>query len=1121
MRDTTQTPIGTNGTRLSDSSSFFDNNEALQKKGYEEAKKVNGEVGLLEHFLNALFDYSETTSNLRREIFHADEQSNNLRQQIATSEEDVKTLQVEAKQEESRGTIAIKQREEEIFDKQIEIRRIKNGDYGLLGNDANPANRLAFYTCMTILVALTGYIVLFYLSVIYNAFILDVGQAAHTLADDSAGFSSVTIVNLSALPDVYYAYGIFGVVFLISASFMFLGMGFLIHWLTHRRNWPSLVGLYLFTVIFNAFLSFEIVKKIYESQVMIGLVEAVAWDGISMAIGNSVFWIILFSGFSMYIIWGLLLRYLLDEYHKILPARVAIRHRKAQIKKMRDEIGSIRQETAIRANILRQEAGKIDQQQIDKLRKDVEKTDQFMRELGSILKNELTRNGFSYKDMQNRIVPFFTGWCQYLIERNEEEATLKVKLCQIVLNDFFRKIPTEIATQGDAAITEYYHQKIQTGEELLLEAKVVLLGDGRSGKTSLANRLLGKPLPNEADRTQGVDIIINKYEFPVANKKKFKLHIWDFAGQDKYKPLHQFFYTESSLYVMVAESGNVGTDFDDWLQTAELFGEDSPLVVVLNEFRDGIGFGSFDREVWQKRFPSLLKGVFTVNLGTKRGFDDLEHQIRLLAQSLPHTRYAFPKNWVDIRRELEKRRDENFISYDEYLNICISNNLITKESALTLSRTLHKIGSCLHYEKNGLLKQFLILKNEWATEAVYKILDDTKVAEEKKGFFNHQDLERIWLDDEYCEVRPQLLELMQQFKMAYPLPGNREFVTPFLLPQVPPADWKWPEIDSLYLFVEYEFLPKALMTQFIVSSHSNIDNKKTLVWRNGVVLCWPDEALAEVTKTKLQGRDAFFIRSQGRDRKGLMTTILRTFRDLHSEYPGIKSAEKVPCPCTGCKSSKNQQHYFDFENLRNRLEKGRIFIECDKSLEEIDLLKLLENNFVFENMQVGQPLAFKKRIEKTDTSSYSKANLRSSPLNVFISYSKYDLDYKNTLLKHLAGLRGKIVTWDDCNILPGEDWDKSVKNAISKADVVLYLVTHNSIATEYIHQVELPLIERYSRAGTCQLIPVIVDYCDWLELDFAKLNALPEKGIPIKADKWVNENQAWLKVVEGLKTVLK
>jgi hypothetical protein len=422
----------------------------------------------------------------------------------------------------------------------------------------------------------------------------------------------------------------------------------------------------------------------------------------------------------------------------------------------------------------------------------------------------------------------------------------------------------------------------------------------------------------------------------------------------------------------VAVSGQNTTDFDDWLQTAQLFGEGSPLVVVLNEFKDGIGMGSFDREEWTKRFPDLIKAVVPVNLlSSQREFEALEHKLQLLAQDLPHTRYDFPSNWAAIRRVLESRRDENFISIQEYLRVCRENKLPERESALILSSLLHKVGICLHYQQSDLLKQIVILNNEWATGAVYRLLEDKTVVEDNCGFFDHDDMRRIWSDDEYADMRPQLLELMQQFKMAYPLPNGHTFVTPPLLPPAPPADWTWPDGAGLMLYIEYEFLPKALLTQFIVSRHADIDRGRKLVWRNGVVLRWPDGTLAEVTKTKLQGKDAFHVRSQGPDRRGMTTVILNTFRALHSEYKGIKPEEKVPCPCEGCVTGKHKQYYFKFEYLKKRLEHGRSIVECEESLEEVDLLKLLENHFVFERIQKGQPLQLKEGIKEPNMGNHT------------------------------------------------------------------------------------------------------------------------------------------------------
>jgi hypothetical protein len=145
-----------------------------------------------------------------------------------------------------------------------------------------------------------------------------------------------------------------------------------------------------------------------------------------------------------------------------------------------------------------------------------------------------------------------------------------------------------------------------------------------------------------------------------------------------------------------------------------------------------------------------------------------------------------------------------------------------------------------------------------------------------------------------------------------------------------------------------------------------------------------------------------------------------------------------------------------------------------------------------------------------------------TPLNVFISYSKADNSYKETLLNHLSALGNRLSIWHDHDILGGQEWDKTIKEQINQADVVLYLVSASSMATDYIQQTELPLIEARCQRGECKLIPVIVRACLWTALDFAKYNALPEKGIPItKKTHWDTEDDAWLNVAEGVQRLLK
>ncbi|MEL7423344.1 MAG: leucine-rich repeat domain-containing protein [Bacteroidota bacterium] len=669
--------------------------------------------------------------------------------------------------------------------------------------------------------------------------------------------------------------------------------------------------------------------------------------------------------------------------------------------------------------------------------------------------------------------------------------------------------PVEVVKKGNASILEYFRQQAETGSRPLLEAKLVLLGDGRAGKTSLANRLLGKELPKSEDRTQGIDIVIGEYRFPV-DEGEFKLNIWDFAGQDKYQPLHQFFYTEGAVYILVVDSGNNNTDFDDWLQTTELFGKASPLVITLNEFREGFGKGLFDEERWMSQYPGLVKEVHLVNLLTQTGFPPLERCIQYLAEQLPHAKMTYPNNWADIRTELESRRGENYITFREYLQICQSHQLPERESALILSDILHKIGVCLHYSDNELLRRHVILSNEWATQAVYQILEDPIVAEEKKGFFDWSDLKRIWDEHAYQDMRPELLELMQEFKLAYPLPDGKEYVTPLLLPTGPPPGWELPATDArIELYIEYKFLPKALLTQFIVSRHADIDKEQTLVWRNGVVLRWSTDTIAEVKAFKSRGRDALYIRSQGTDRQALLTAILRSLRQLHEEYQGIEAFETLPCPCHLCTNPSNSRnrHFFDFANLQNRLEKGRTVVECDKSLEEISLVELLGGVLVFDQLRTGKPIIL------TDTHNPSQL----TPPLAFFSYSKADIDYLDEFRTQLRPLErnGQIRLWDDRQIRPGEGWDDSIRSALQSADIIFLLLSSDFLATDYIDETEITIALERHRKGTAKVIPIQLRPCLWQNTPLGELQGIPRKDITISTAD--NEDEVWLQVLTEIK----
>jgi len=144
----------------------------------------------------------------------------------------------------------------------------------------------------------------------------------------------------------------------------------------------------------------------------------------------------------------------------------------------------------------------------------------------------------------------------------------------------------------------------------------------------------------------------------------------------------------------------------------------------------------------------------------------------------------------------------------------------------------------------------------------------------------------------------------------------------------------------------------------------------------------------------------------------------------------------------------------------------------------------------------------------------------STPVDIFIAYSHEDLSYKNVLKKFLVPmLRAKKITlWDDYDIKAGQEWDNIIKKRLYGADIVLLLLSVDSLASEYFYGQEVEAsLERHQK-GEAVVIPVILRHCDWKNTLLSSLEALPEKGKPVLA--WSPQEEAFQDIVSRLREVV-
>ena len=77
---------------------------------------------------------------------------------------------------------------------------------------------------------------------------------------------------------------------------------------------------------------------------------------------------------------------------------------------------------------------------------------------------------------------------------------------------------------------------------------------------------------------------------------------------------------------------------------------------------------------------------------------------------------------------------------------------------------------------------------------------------------------------------------------------------------------------------------------------------------------------------------------------------------------------------------------------------------------------------------------------------------------VFISYSHKDSAALERLQVHLKPLerQGIVDRWDDTRIRPGQDWKAEIDRALDEARVAILLVSADFLASDFIHEDELP-----------------------------------------------------------------
>lgn len=489
---------------------------------------------------------------------------------------------------------------------------------------------------------------------------------------------------------------------------------------------------------------------------------------------------------------------------------------------------------------------------------------------------------------------------------SEIQELRKLKLLDLQLNPF--PVPDEILIERTSPkkILSYYFAIASSGNIPLGEVKLLVVGQGAIGKTSIIKRIIYDEFYLRETKTDGISInqwkikgiwkpkVDNQdiYTKTVdVNSFKIRINIWDFGGQEIMHATHQFFLTKRSLYLLVLDSRLTQEEnrVEYWLKIIQSFGGESPVLIVGNKIDQHPL--DIDRTGLQKKYPNIV-GILETSAATGAGIEELKAAIAEQVNNLPHVRDLLPETWFTVKTKLEELgKQSNFITHDKYLELCAENKVSDETSQRTLIGFLHDLGVVLHYQDDPRLEALGILNPQWVTNGVYKILNSHALFQ-NKGVLTTSMLDEILNLPEYPRgKRLFIVDMMKKFELCYDIESDKTFLVPDLLPKDEPAELKFNGVPAFEY--AYPVLPSSVITRFIVRMNQKIDDG--FVWRTGVVLKIGDNKA--LVKADIEDRKiTISIDGLEHTRRNALLAVCTHLDEIHESIKGLNPEKLIPVP---------------------------------------------------------------------------------------------------------------------------------------------------------------------------------------------------------------------------------
>ena len=479
---------------------------------------------------------------------------------------------------------------------------------------------------------------------------------------------------------------------------------------------------------------------------------------------------------------------------------------------------------------------------------------------------------------------------------------------------------------------------LKTDGVIIREAKLVLVGEGKVGKSSLLASMRDDPWIPDRETTHGIEI--KPLTVHDSDGTAITLNGWDFGGQPDYRPTHQLFFSAPAVYLVIwnPRLGPEVSFVEYWIEQIKHRAGDSARVhIVATHAGPGERGAWIDEAGIRQRFGDMIVRFHHVDSQTKLGIPELMTAIADTAAAIPHAQRLYPGAWLRLRTTLQDS-NKPYLSYANYLQIA-TNEGLSSTSARSLAVNANALGHWIFYSDDPALADLVVLKPDWLSTAISFVLEDRE-ARASGGLLAHRRLTHLWYDparpaeQRYPpSVHPILLQLMEKFDISYRvvLSSPRDEPTSLvaqLVRSTQPAslDQAWdgygPDLEERIQVCEIldssgipVDAPSALMYQLIVRFHrfslGRHNHQASVHWQHGMISDDGYHGRALITAK----RHRIEVRVRAAYPQGLLDRLTGDIAEhITGFWPGLTVRVLVPCG-TACAAAPPGSGLFDVEFL--------------------------------------------------------------------------------------------------------------------------------------------------------------------------------------------------------------